>query len=45
MGRSVRRFISGEEGERKSILLLQDSQAVPARPSVNDTVKVKTLGC
>jgi hypothetical protein len=33
----------GEEG-RKSIILIEVSQATPSRPSVKGSVKVKTLG-
>jgi hypothetical protein len=32
-----------EEDERKSIFLLEGSQASPARPSGRNNVKVKTL--
>jgi hypothetical protein len=39
--RTKRHFISGG---RKSIILLEGSQAIPARPSDNDRVRVKTLG-
>jgi hypothetical protein len=31
-------------GGRKSILLLEGSQAMPARPSDKDRIRVKTLG-
>jgi hypothetical protein len=37
-----RHFISGEG--KKSILYLEGSQAIPARPSAKDRIRVKTLG-
>jgi hypothetical protein len=40
LGESERRFISGE---RKSILL-EGTQAMPARPSDKDNMRVQTLG-
>jgi hypothetical protein len=40
-GESERRFIS--EGGRKRILL-EGTQAMPARPSDKDAMRVKTLG-
>jgi hypothetical protein len=40
-GRSERCFISGG---RKSIILLEGSQALHARPSDNGRMRVKTLG-
>jgi hypothetical protein len=41
LGESERRFIS--EGEKKSILL-EGTQAMPARPSYKGRMGVKTLG-
>jgi hypothetical protein len=40
-GSSERRFIF--RGRRKSIILLEGSEATPARPSGGNSVKVKTL--
>jgi hypothetical protein len=40
-GRSERHFIAGEEGER--IVFLEGSQASPANPSDEASMKVKTL--
>jgi hypothetical protein len=42
--RSERDFISGGGGDRKFRILLEGSQAVPARPSDKDRIRVKTLG-
>jgi hypothetical protein len=36
-------FEEARERERKSIILLEGSQATPARPSGRNNVKVKTL--
>jgi hypothetical protein len=40
---NVNPFETDEPEERKSIILLEGSQATPARPSGRNKVKVKTL--
>jgi hypothetical protein len=41
LGESERRFITGR---KKKSILLEGTQAMPARPSDKDRIRVKTLG-
>jgi hypothetical protein len=43
LNREKEDIINSLERERKSIILLEVSQATPARPSGRNNVKVKTL--